>query len=194
MITYISGKIINYSLGKESYIEILLESGIAYKVLIPSLYNKIIKGDKIEIYTHFHVRDDAQTLYGFKTRDERDFFQILISVSGIGPKIGLAIISMYSRKELEEIIGAGDAKTLSKVSGLGSKGAQKIILDLRGKIDFDQKEGSGDSKIKELKQVLKTLGFTGDQLKGGVEYAEGILTKNKSIEIEDLVKKVLTHD
>jgi Holliday junction DNA helicase RuvA len=196
MITYLTGKIINYSLEKESSLEILLNNGVGYKVLIPSLYNNILVGDNIEIYTHFHVREDAQTLYGFKTRDERDFFQILISVSGIGPKIGLAIISTYDRKELEEIIGNGDAKKLSKVSGLGMKGAQKIILDLRGKIDFDQTESKSadDSKLKELKQVLKTLGFAGDQLKDGIEYAEGILNVNSDIEIEDLVKKVLNHD
>jgi Holliday junction DNA helicase RuvA len=99
---------------------------------------------------------------------------------------------MFSRKELERKILEGDAKSLSKVPGLGMKGAQKIILELRGKIDFEQKEGSEDSIIKELKEALKTLGFSGSQLKEGVEVGEKILKKSKDISIEELIKKVLS--
>lgn len=193
MISFISGKVTKYALNKESFVDVLTDIGIGYRVLLPTNYN-IIVNEKIELFTHFHVREDAQTLYGFKTTDERDFFEILISVSGIGPKIGLAIISTYSKKELEEIISQGDAKKLSKVSGLGLKGAQKIILELRGKIDFEAKEGSQDGKVKEIREILKTLGFVGEQLKSGVEYAEVVLSKNSDIEIEELVKKVLSHD
>jgi Holliday junction DNA helicase RuvA len=103
-------------------------------------------------------------------------------------------MSTYSKKELEKILNEGDAKMLSKVSGLGMKGAQKIILDLRGKIDLNQDKESGNNSLKELKSVLKTLGFSGDSLKEYVEYGEGLLSTNSDIDIEDLVKKVLSQN
>ena len=149
------------------------------------------KGEKYSLFTHFHVREDNQTLFGFEKEDERDFFEQLISVSGVGPKIGLAILSTFSRNDLEGVILEGDARGLSRVQGLGMKGAQKIILELRGKIDFDQKETTEESIIKELKEALKSLGFTGDLLKEKIKLADGMVKKNKDMEIEELIKKVL---
>ncbi len=192
MISYITGTVQKTNISKDSYVDILTNSGIAYRISIPSTYNIPSKGEMYSLYTHFHVRDDNQSLYGFEKEQERDFFEQLISVSGIGPKIGIAIITMFSRKELENKILEGDAKSLSKVPGLGMKGAQKIILELRGKIDFDQKESSEDSIIRELKEALKTLGFSGSQLKESAEVGEKILKKNKDISIEELIKKVLS--
>ncbi|MFA7627900.1 MAG: Holliday junction branch migration protein RuvA [Candidatus Dojkabacteria bacterium] len=192
MISYITGTVQKTNISKDSYVDILTNSGIAYRISIPSTYNIPSKGEMYSLYTHFHVRDDNQSLYGFEKEQERDFFEQLISVSGIGPKIGIAIITMFSRKELENKILEGDAKSLSKVPGLGMKGAQKIILELRGKIDFDQKESSEDSIIRELKEALKTLGFSGSQLKESAKVGEKILKKNKDISIEELIKKVLS--
>jgi len=192
MISYITGTVQKTNISKDSYVDILTNSGIAYRINIPSTYKIPSKGEMYSLYTHFHVRDDNQSLYGFEKEQERDFFEQLISVSGIGPKIGIAIITMFSRKELETKILEGDAKSLSKVPGLGMKGAQKIILELRGKIDFEQKESSDDSIIRELKEALKTLGFSGSQLKESVEVGEKILKKNKDISIEELIKKVLS--
>ncbi|KUK67281.1 MAG: Holliday junction ATP-dependent DNA helicase RuvA [candidate division WS6 bacterium 36_33] len=192
MISYITGTVQKTNISKDSYVDILTNSGIAYRISIPSTYKVPSKGEMYSLYTHFHVRDDNQSLYGFEKEQERDFFEQLISVSGIGPKIGIAVITMFSRKELENKILEGDAKSLSKVPGLGMKGAQKIILELRGKIDFEQKESSEDSIIRELKEALKTLGFSGSQLKESVEVGEKILKKNKDISIEELIKKVLS--
>jgi holliday junction DNA helicase RuvA len=192
MISYITGTILKNHISKDSFVDILTNSGIGYRINIPSTYIPPSKGEKYSLYTHFHVREDNQTLFGFKKEEERDFFEQLISVSGVGPKIGLAIISAFSRKELEKFILDGDAKALTKVSGLGMKGAQKIILDLRGKIDFDQKEGPEESIIKELKEALKTLGFSGEQLKEKIKLGEDIVKKKKDISIEELIKKVLS--
>ncbi len=192
MISYITGTILKNHISKDSFVDILTNSGIGYRINIPSTYIPPAKGEKYSLYTHFHVREDNQTLFGFKKEEERDFFEQLISVSGVGPKIGLAIISVFSRKELEKMILEGDAKALTKVSGLGMKGAQKIILDLRGKIDFDQKEDSEESVIKELKEALKTLGFSGEQLKEKIKLSEDIVKKKKDISIEELIKKVLS--
>jgi holliday junction DNA helicase RuvA len=191
MISYITGIILKNHISKDSYIDILTDSGIGYRINIPNSYTPPSKGKKYSLFTHFHVREDSQTLYGFEKEEERNFFEQLISVSGIGPKIGLAILSTFSRSKLEDIILKGDSKALSKVSGLGSKGAQKIILELRGKIDFDEKDSPDESIIKELKEALKILGFTGDQLKEKVEKGEKKVSKNKGVTIEELIKEVL---
>ena len=191
MISYITGIILKSHVSKDSYVDILTDSGIGYRINIPNSYTPPSRDQKYSLFTHLHVREDNHTLYGFEKEEERNFFEQLITVSGIGPKIGLAILSTFSRTKLEEIILEGDSKALSKVSGLGSKGAQKIILELRGKIDFDEKEGKDESIIKELKEVLKTLGFSGEQLKEKVSNGENILSKNSDISIEDLIKEVL---
>lgn len=191
MISYITGTVLKISISKDSYIDIQTNSGIGYRVNIPNSYILPSKGEKYSLFTHLHVRDDAQLLYGFEKEDERDFFEQLISVSGIGPKIALAILSTFSRNDLEDIIVEGDARGLSRVQGLGLKGAQKIILELRGRVDFEQKESTEESTIRELREALKSLGFSGEQLKDKIKSAEDIIKKKKDIGIEELIKKVL---
>ncbi|MFA5633822.1 MAG: Holliday junction branch migration protein RuvA [Candidatus Dojkabacteria bacterium] len=191
MISYITGIVLKSNISKNSYVDILTDSGIGYRVNIPNSYTPLSKGEKYSLFTYLHVREDTQTLFGFEKEEERDFFEQIISVSGIGPKTGLAILSTYSKSKLEDIILKGDSKALSKAPGLGSKGAQKIILELRGKIDFDEKESKEEEIIKELKEVLKALGFSGEQLKEKVTIGEKILSKKKQISIEELIKEVL---
>jgi holliday junction DNA helicase RuvA len=193
MISYIQGKILKTHTGKSSYIDVLISSGIGYRIYIPSNI-EILQGEKeIGIYISMQVREDSQTLYGFTDEKDRDFFEELIGVSGIGPKIGLSILSTYKRDELENIILEGDSRKLSKVSGLGLKGAQKIILELRGRIDFkeDDKQGIESKRIKEFKEAMRALGFKGDSLDLYVKKAEKILDEG-IVEIEDLLKKVLS--
>jgi len=192
MISFITGTIQKTNLAKDSYVDILTQSGIAYRISIPSSYLCPSKGETYSLYTHFHVREDAQTLYGFEKEEERDVFELLITVSGIGPKIALAILSTFSKTDLELVINEGDARGLSRVSGLGLKGAQKIILELRGKVDFNIKDSKEDNIVKDLKEALKSLGFSGDLLKEKVELAQRMIEKNKDLEIEELIKKVLS--
>lgn len=190
MITYISGKILKTSISKECTIDVLTSMGVGYRVFIPA--NTKILGDEVSLFTYHHVREDIQALYGFTVEQDRDMFESLLSVSGIGPKSALAILSTYTRSEIEVMVRDGDSKNLSKVSGLGSKGAQKIILELRGKIDFEKMEVEEDSTIKDLRGALKSLGYSGEVLKAKIEVGEGILDKNKEMNIEELLKKVLS--
>jgi len=192
MISYISGVVQKMSFGKDSYIDLLTKMGIAYRVHIPQNFPSVEKQQELSLYTHFHVREDAQSLFGFETEEERDFFEELITVSGVGPKIALAVLSTYRKDELEKIILEGDAKKLSKVSGLGSKGAQKIILELRGKVDFDKDGKVSSAKSRDLKNALKVLGFSGDILNEKVDLGEKMLDKDEGMEIEDLIKRVLS--
>lgn len=192
MISYISGVVQKISFGKDSYIDLLTKMDISYRVHIPQNFAPIEKGQQVSLYTHFHVREDMQSLFGFETEEERDFFEELITVSGVGPKIALAVLSTYKKDDLEKIILEGDTKKLSKVSGLGSKGAQKIILELRGKIDFDKDGKISSAKSRDLKNALKVLGYAGEMLNEKVDLGEKILDKDEGIEIEDLIKRVLS--
>jgi Holliday junction DNA helicase RuvA len=192
MISYITGKILKINTGKDNFVDILTSGGVGYRVLLTKRTNIVDNHENISLYTSFHVREDSQTLFGFLTENERDFFEKLLTVSGIGPKLALAILSTYSKEEVEKMIVDGDDAGLSKTSGLGSKGAQKIILELRGKIDFKKIETSENQELIDLKNALKALGFSGEGLKQQLEKGEKIMKKNKEIEIEELIKKVLT--
>jgi Holliday junction DNA helicase RuvA len=193
MISYISGKVIQSRVGKVNFVDILIPMGIGYRVYVTSQFKFVEDGSDINIYTSFQVREESQTLYGFNTEMERDFFEELLTVSGIGPKSGISILSTYPIDTVKQIILDGDSKLLSKVPGLGLKGAQKVILELIGKIDFNREDSNlkGDVKIKELKEVLKSLGFKGKELEESVRKGEDILKKD-DLDIEVLIKKVLS--
>ena len=192
MISYISGKVLKNNIGRNNYVDVLLPSGIAYRVFVTSMFNFLEEDSQISMYTSFQVREDSQTLYGFSTQEERDSFEELLTVSGIGPKSALSILSTYSMDRVKKIILVGDSVLLSKTPGLGLKGAQKVILELRGKIDFekDDLQMKGNVKLGELKEALKSLGFVGKDLKDGMKKGEEVL-KEGDVDIEVLIKKVL---
>ncbi len=192
MISYISGKVLKNNIGKTNFVDVLLSSGIGYRVWVSSKFTFLERDSDISIHTSFQVREDSQSLYGFNTENERDFFEQLLSISGVGPKVALSILSTYEIEKIRDLVLDGNSKMLSKVPGLGSKGAQKIILELRGKIDFDKEDGNlkNDGKLKELKEALKSLGYTGKSLEDSIVKANDIL-EGEDIDIEDLIRKVL---
>lgn len=154
---------------------------------------------EIRIHTSHQVREDSQTLYGFMTREERDFFEILLGVSGIGPKIALAILNTYTIAQLKGLIEKADYSALTKVSGLGKKGAQKIIVDLEGKVadlgvgDLDFADGTNDSTgiLAEVEGALEGLGFRGRELEGMLNRARDILRDDPGLGAEGLIGLVL---
>lgn len=140
-------------------------NGVGYILYIPfKTYENlgIIDSEQI-LYTHLQVKEDDMKLYGFKTLEERNLFRKIISVNGIGPKIALAILSMYAPSEITSIILNEDAKMLSKVNGLGLKKAQKLIIELKDKVDsigLENVEIFNKHIIKnEIKQALEALGY-----------------------------------
>lgn len=133
MISHLSGTLIHAS---ERFI-VLDVGGVGYKVRVATDTLEALRktpSEKVSLWTHLAVREDALDLYGFRTEDELTFFELLISVSGVGPKSALGIMSVAPISHLREAIANGDTATLTKVSGIGSKGAQKIILELRDKL------------------------------------------------------------
>lgn len=140
-------------------------NGVGYILYIPfKTYENLGSIDSEQIlYTHLQVKEDDMKLYGFKTLEERNLFRKIISVNGIGPKIALAILSMYAPSEITSIILNEDAKMLSKVNGLGLKKAQKLIIELKDKVDsigIENIEIFNKHIIKnEIKQALEALGY-----------------------------------
>jgi Holliday junction DNA helicase RuvA len=133
MITFLDGKLIS-ALPTQAVVDV---SGVGYEVFIPlSSYDKLPSvGQSIRILTHLAVREDAHVLYGFMTAAERDLFRLLVNnVSGIGPKLALAVLSGMTVNHFKAAVVNSDVTSLSKISGLGKKTAERIILELKDKL------------------------------------------------------------
>jgi Holliday junction DNA helicase RuvA len=133
MIRYISG-VLHKKLDKS--LVILLPTGLGYEVFISTdaMLRVPNEGDLVTLWTYFVVRENAQELFGFLTIDELRFFELLISISGIGPRNALGILSVAPIETLKKAIGSGDIGYLTKISGIGKKTAEKIVIELRDKL------------------------------------------------------------
>lgn len=136
MIAFLKGDVAGIYEG-----QIVLEvNGVGYNIFMPQSSIDTIRGigSQLKIYTYLSVREDAMWLYGFLTKDDLDFFKLLIMVNGIGPKGALGILSVMSVDDLKFAILSSDAKTISKAPGIGAKTAQRIIIDLKDKISLEE--------------------------------------------------------
>ncbi|MEK7503218.1 MAG: Holliday junction branch migration protein RuvA [Patescibacteria group bacterium] len=158
MIASIEGKIIL----KEARFVVLEVGGVGYKVFLSlSSIAKVKLGEIAKFWTHLHVREDAMELYGFWEKDEMEFFENLISISGIGPKSALGIISLAPAATLKKAISSGDTSYLTKVSGIGRKTAEKIILELKDKFAGAQAPiGAETEHDPDILDALISLGYT----------------------------------
>jgi len=158
MIGSIRGKII---LKTEKFL-IVETGGVGYKINIsPDTLAKIQKiNGEVFFFIHTHVREDTLDLYGFLDREELEFFEMLINVSGIGPKGALSILGITSIETLRKAISIGDTSYLTKISGIGRKTAEKIVIELRDKIGTEL-EGSSLQVELDALEALKSLGYSG---------------------------------
>ena len=133
MITFLAGKLAA-ALPTQAIVDV---NGVGYELLIPlSSYDRLpVIGQPVHVLTHLHVREDAHILYGFMSAAERDLFRLLVNnVSGIGPKLALAVLSGMSVGSFKSAVVNGDVSSLSKISGLGKKTAERIVLELKDKV------------------------------------------------------------
>lgn len=196
MITYLKGKL---ALKDPTHVIIDIH-GIGYEVKVSlNTYGKIEDKEEIMLHTYQHIKEDAHTLYGFKEEAEKKAFLNLISISGVGASTGLMILSSMSVPELEQAISAGDHPTIQRVKGIGTKTAQRIVLELKDKIIKDgisAPDGVGQgfvqnsNKLKEeALQALITLGFTKAQAEKNIMT---VLKKNgPDVSLEALIKASL---
>lgn len=167
MIAYLKGKVIN----KNDKSIILLVEGIGYEIFLPNKFLiKIKKEQDLDLYIYHKQKEDSQELYGFESLEEREFFVQLISVSGVGPKSALNVMSIASIQDLIEGIVSGDADIFKKVSGIGSKTAERILIELKGRfgsllnINANNKNLKDDSNL-EIFEALNTLGFNDNEVR-----------------------------
>ena len=154
---------------------------------------------EVKIYTYTSVREDEISLFGFLSMEELELFKKLITVNGVGPKVGLAILSGLSVDDLYQAIEEGDVKTISKIPGLGPKTAQRVILELKGKIDlnaFDLKTDAGNSSqqienasVKEAVDALVSLGYSSKDAYAAVSKIED----TSSLDTGEILKLALKY-
>ncbi|HYV33795.1 MAG TPA: Holliday junction branch migration protein RuvA [Candidatus Limnocylindria bacterium] len=170
MIAYIKGKILEKTL---SYI-VVENNGLGYKVFTtPDVLTKSIY-EEVALWTYHKVADDGQALFGLPTFSDLQFFELLISVSGVGPKMALAILSSGQAQSIKQAIANQDAAIFTRISGIGSKTAERIIVDLKNKVGAADSSGSASSEIfdallalgynqREVREVINKLDHTKPQ-------------------------------
>jgi holliday junction DNA helicase RuvA len=183
MIGSIKGKII-LKTGKFLIVE---TGGVGYKINVSSdtLSKTQKKEEEIFLFIHTHVREDALDLYGFLERQELEFFEMLLNVSGIGPKSALTILGIASIKTLRKAIGTGDTSYLTKISGIGRKTAEKIVIELRDKMG-EEKGGSSLQGELDALEALKSLGYSQNEAREALKKVSSETSTN--IKIREALK------
>lgn len=190
MIGYVRGKV-SYLFPDSCFIDV---NGVGYRVFIPqSTRQNLSKGNETTLFTYLNVREDALLLYGFSSQQEYDLFILLTSVSGIGPKVGLGILSAISPQEFILAVTQKNFGLLTKIPGIGKKTAERIVLELKDKIgeaDPDSsmavsaQETAGSIQAEAL-QALLSLGYTQQELAPVLRKSAGAAS------VEEIIKSAL---
>ncbi|KPL03362.1 MAG: hypothetical protein AMJ73_07370 [candidate division Zixibacteria bacterium SM1_73] len=197
MIAYLQGKLIE----KNPTLLILEVNGVGYSVNIPvSSYASVGEvGQTVKVLTYQYVREDELKLYGFSSHQERDLFELLISVNGVGPRVALGILSSISVEDFQRSVLAEDLDVLTHISGVGKKTAQRLIVELKeklGKVDLgiekavEVKEGIG-IPAEEAVLALVSLGYNKLDARKAVQKANS--ESEESLPIEELIKRALKY-
>ena len=194
MYAYIKG-----SLEEKTKDSIVVEtSGIGYKIFVSEQTMEKLGelGEKVKIYTHYHVREDSISLYGFLSNEELKMFELLIQVSGIGAKTAIAMLSKITPSEFALAVISNDIKTLTTIPGIGSKSAQRIVLELKDKLktedaiskeELSEKSSTANNEnVEEAIQALQILGYNKGEIKKVIEKL-----KVKDSSTEEIIKLAL---
>jgi Holliday junction DNA helicase RuvA len=199
MIYYIKGIL---SLIKSDAV-IIDANGVGYHIYCPetTLQSLPDSGATLQLFTFHHIREDQQLLFGFQTEEERQFFMTLTSVSGIGPKLAIKILSSLSISQLTQALLQGDLVQLTSVSGVGKKMAERMIIDLKDKlaqlydthtiISATNSAFTPTSVNNDLILACKTLGYSQDEIKKGLAKAGALITNDHPLEenLKQLLKQ-----
>ncbi len=192
MIAYVRGVLAE----KEPTRVVIEAAGVGYEMLIPlSTYDRLPRtGEDAKLLAYHCVREDDETLFGFATADERELFVRLTSVSGVGPKIAIAILSGMSIGELAVAISSGDAKRISAVKGVGKKTAEKICVELRDKVSAFALRGrvgeaSSSPVVTDAVAALRALGFNEET---SAKMVADVIAKNPNADsVEAVIRMAL---
>ena len=195
MIAYIKGKL---EIKSNTYIVIDV-GGVGYKIYMSATaINEIGEtGKEVKVHTHYYVREDNISLYGFNTQEELKMFELLLSVSGIGAKSAIAMLSEIKPSSFALAVISDDVKALTKIPGIGAKSAQRIILELKDKLKTEQAISKdvtpeiktaivNDNKVDEAMSALQVLGYNKREIEKAFEVIE-----TAGATVEDIIKKAL---
>ena len=200
MISYIKGELVELT---ENAI-VLDHDGMGFLIMMPaSILAKLPAiGSELKVHTYLYVKEDALDLYGFLTKDDLKVFRLLITVSGIGPKGALAILSTMSPDDLRFAVLAGDSKTISKAPGIGSKTAQKLIIELKDKLKiedvldggadggYEPQSDMGDTAVAEAVMALTALGYSSADATRAVRQVDGGADMDSEALLKAALKKL----
>jgi len=179
MFFFIKGKIIS----KRNNSLILENNNIGYQIFVPSFLLKEVKiGQRIKLFTHLYLREDEAEIYGFKKEKELIFFRQLISIPTVGPKTALDVLSVAKIENLESAISAGKYEILTKVSGIGRKTAERIIVEMRGKIKRPFEKERLSEEDAEVIDALRKLGYSLKEARKAI--------RNIPEDLKDVSKKI----
>ncbi|MDV7186235.1 Holliday junction branch migration protein RuvA [Lutibacter sp. TH_r2] len=191
MITHLKGKLVE----KNPTYAVVEVNGVGYLLHISlNTFSKLGDLENVFLYTHFYVKEDAQTLFGFVDKIEREIFRLLISVSGVGPSIARTMLSSMSTDEIQHAIATGNVGIIQSVKGIGAKTAQRVLIDLKDKIS---KTFAIDDEISSLESnttkdealiALEVLGFNKKQSE---KVIDKILLADATVSVEVLIKNAL---
>jgi len=196
MIAYLNG-----ILAEKDIARVVVEcGGVGYEAAIPvSTFDRLpAEGGKVKLYTHHEVREDAQLLFGFATQQERDMFRLVTTVSGVGPKLALAVLSGMTVGDLQLAVSQGDSKRLATVKGIGKKTAERIVVELRDKINPIEALANATAEtskeqgavLRDAMLALAALGFGEDVARAKVQR---VLEEEPDLaDIEAILKKALS--
>lgn len=195
MIAYIKGKL---EIKSNTYVVIDV-GGVGYKIYMSATaINEIGEtGKEVRVHTHYYVREDNISLYGFNTQEELKMFELLLSVSGIGAKSAIAMLSEIKPSSFALAVISDDVKALTKIPGIGAKSAQRIILELKDKLKTEQAISkdvtpeiktaiANDNKVDEAMSALQVLGYNKREIEKAFEVIE-----TAGATVEDIIKKAL---
>jgi Holliday junction DNA helicase RuvA len=173
---------------------VLLDTGgVGYDVTVPlsTLASMPVVGRPAELWIHTHVREDDLRLFGFSTKQDRTAFRTMLKISGVGPKLALAVLGSMSSSLLAEVIQTGNAKRLSAIPGIGKKTAERILLELGGKLSLGKEDAQSaqDETLVELSSALKNLGFKSGQVERVLAQFD---PKEQQLPFEDMLRTALS--
>jgi holliday junction DNA helicase RuvA len=190
MITHLQGKLV-----EKTPTQVVIDcGGVGYHVNISlHTYSLLPSADFIKLYTHLQIKEDSHTLFGFVEKSEREIFKMLLSVSGIGASIARTMLSSLDPKQITNAIASGDVITIQSIKGIGSKTAQRVILDLKDKVlklyDLDEVSMSQNNTNRdEALSALEVLGFV---RKASERIVEKIIKENPDGSVEYIIKQAL---
>jgi Holliday junction DNA helicase RuvA len=161
--------------------------GVGYAVAVTprTLMNIPSIGEQVVLHTHLHVREDQLSLFGFETTADKELFSLLLGISGVGPKVALAILATLTPDQLRLAVVSGDTATLTAVPGIGKRSAEKLMVELRPKMQAGFEASSGTGPMAEVREALAGLGY------GPEEIRDTLSSMAHDLSVEELLKRSL---